>query len=313
VSGGRAGRPPSLAVQIVLFGNEPDQQVRLAEGLAATLRQAMAAGAVGRIAVRWGDCSPEPALPGEVVDTLARCLDGVATSVDHVFFAANLGSAGGSNALARLGDEDVIWVMNPDTYPSPRAAARLLDALAEPGVAAAEARQLPVEHPKVYDRATGDTAWVSGFCTMFRRTAFEQVGGFDDHFFPLYCDDVDLSWRLRLTGHRIVHVEHAPVFHDTRVGGGGAVVMSDHAVFDSARARLFLARRYGRPDVEDELLTWIDAHGSPAHRRAAAEFRRRVDDGDLPEPLPEAESVAVFEGADYARHRFRYDVVVGDT
>ena len=305
--------PVGLGVQIVLFENDPDGQLRLAEGLATTLRRAIDAGAVERVSVRWGDCSPEPVLAPDIVDALRHRLGDVTTDVEVVGFGANLGSAGGSNALAAGRTEDVIWVLNPDTYPSPRSAERLLAALARPGVAAAEARQLPIEHPKVYDAVTGETGWASGFCTMFRRTVFEEAGGFDDHFFPMYCDDVDLSWRLRLAGHRVVHVEDAAVFHDKRIGGEGGVEMSEFAVFDSARARLFLARRYARADVEAELLAWVDAHGTPAHRRAATEFRARVSAGDVPQAIEGAATVAVFEGADYAHHRFRYDMAVVDS
>ncbi|HSL74383.1 MAG TPA: glycosyltransferase family 2 protein [Ilumatobacteraceae bacterium] len=303
----------SLGVQIVVYENEPDGQVRLAEGLATTLRRAIDAGAVERVSVRWGDCSPLPVLAPDAVDALRLRLSDVTAEVDVECFGDNLGSAGGSNALAARGSEDVIWVLNPDTYPSPRTAERLLAALARPGVAAAEARQLPIEHPKEYDSVSGETGWASGFCTMLRRTAFEEVDGFDAHFFPMYCDDVDLSWRLRLAGHRVVHVDEAAVFHDKRIGGEGGVEMSDFAVFDSARARLFLARRYGRPDVEAELLAWVDGHGTPAHRRAAAEFRQRVSIGDVPEVIEGASTVAVFEGADYAHHRFGYDVAVVDS
>ena len=186
----------------------------------------------------------------------------------------------------------------------------MLEALARPGVGATEGRQLPVELPKVYDPVTGETEWASGCCMMIRRSAFEAVGGFDDHFFPMYCDDVDLSWRLRLAGHRIVHVPLAAVFHDKRVGVDGRVQVSEFSVFDSARARLFLARRYGRPDVEDQLRDWVAQHGTPAHRRAVAEYVARERSGDVPARLDAAESVATFLGADYAHHRYDQSVVV---
>ena len=60
-------------------------------------------------------------------------------------------------------------------------------------------RQIPYEHPKAYDPVTLDTPWVSGAATLFRREAFEAVGGFDDAIF-MYGEDVDLSWRLRARG-----------------------------------------------------------------------------------------------------------------
>ena len=107
---------------------------------------------------------------------------------------------------------------------------------------------------------------------MFRREAFDQVGGFDDHFFPMYCDDVDVSWRLKLAGWRVVHAPRAAVFHDKRITVGAAVEVSDFERASGTLARLFLTRRYGRPDLEAETLEWIALDGSEAHRAAAEDF-----------------------------------------
>ena len=40
---------------------------------------------------------------------------------------------------------------------------------------------------------------------LYRRAAFEEIGGFDERFF-CYFEDVDLGFRLRLRGHRCVYV-----------------------------------------------------------------------------------------------------------
>jgi GT2 family glycosyltransferase len=302
----------SVAVQIVIYENPVDQLVRLAAGVAASVRAARTAGAVDRVVVRFGDCSPTPALDVAGQQAIGGELDGAVDDVSFTYFDANLGSAGGSNALAALADESVIWVLNPDTYPAPRAAAELLTNLAlADDVAAAEARQIPVEHPKWYDPQTGETGWVAGACVMFRRSAFDAVGGFDSHFFPLYCDDVDVSWRLRLAGWRLVHVPSAVVFHDKRPHLDGSVRASPTEARSTFLATLWLYRRYGRPDLEAACLDELERSGSgglggTGFGDVAAEFRQRTALGDAPEVIDRAAHVADFVDGQFAPRRFIY-------
>ena len=56
------------------------------------------------------------------------------------------------------------------------------------------------------------TFFPNGGAFAVGRAAFERAGGFDDRFFAYY-DDVDLGWRLRLTGARIRVVPAALVYH----------------------------------------------------------------------------------------------------
>jgi N-acetylglucosaminyl-diphospho-decaprenol L-rhamnosyltransferase len=54
--------------------------------------------------------------------------------------------------------------------------------------------------------------WVSGACFLVRRTAWDEVGGFDPSFF-MYMEDVDLCWRLGAAGWTIVYEPSAEVVH----------------------------------------------------------------------------------------------------
>lgn len=47
---------------------------------------------------------------------------------------------------------------------------------------------------------------------VVKREAFEKVGGFDEDFF-LYFEEVDLCWRMRLLGNKVVLVPEAKVLH----------------------------------------------------------------------------------------------------
>jgi len=304
----RFGVSQTVRIQLVLYNNEFADICRTIAAVRACISHARSAGRLGQVVVAVGDCSPTPALTAEQTEALRQLLAPCDATLTHRFFDANLGSAGGSNQLAADGAEPVLWILNPDTYPSPTCLSLLLDELQPATVAAVEARQLPIEHPKGYHPDTGEATWLTGACLLIKREAFEAVDGFDAHFFPLYCDDVDLSWRLRAAGWTLRTVPRATVFHDKRPGPDGRPVGSEVEVESGAGARLLLARRYARPDVEQRELASFEASAMAPLRRAAQRFRERLASGDLPETLEHAAGVADLDQKYYGPHRFRYDL-----
>jgi len=58
--------------------------------------------------------------------------------------------------------------------------------------------------------------WATGACMMMRARHYHEAGGLDGRFFA-HNEEIDLCWRLRLTGKRIVCVPDSKVYH---VGGG---------------------------------------------------------------------------------------------
>jgi GT2 family glycosyltransferase len=75
----------------------------------------------------------------------------------------------------------------------------------------------PIAKRNVVTSASDSTVvdWVSGACMLVRRTAFEEVGGFDPRYF-LYWEDADLCRRLRGRGYQVRYVPAATAVH--RVG-----------------------------------------------------------------------------------------------
>lgn len=57
--------------------------------------------------------------------------------------------------------------------------------------------------------------WASGACLFVRSDLYHQVGGLDDDFFA-HMEEVDLCWRLKNLGYKIMCVPASEVFH---VGG----------------------------------------------------------------------------------------------
>ena len=52
----------------------------------------------------------------------------------------------------------------------------------------------------------------SGAAMMIQKTKFENIGGFDERFF-MYAEDIDLSYRVRESGHKNYLIKSAPVIH----------------------------------------------------------------------------------------------------
>lgn len=89
-----------------------------------------------------------------------------------------------------------------------------------------------------------DTGWLSGACLLVRRSAFDELHGFDDGYF-MYFEDVDLGYRLGKAGYRNVYEPSALVSHS------GAHATTDHSAqmirAHHASARRFLGRKYSGP------------------------------------------------------------------
>ena len=62
------------------------------------------------------------------------------------------------------------------------------------------------------DTALSDVDAVSGALMLLPRTAFAQIGGFDEGFF-LHAEDLDLCRRVRTSGNRVVVANRVPVNH----------------------------------------------------------------------------------------------------
>ncbi|MFH0830455.1 MAG: glycosyltransferase family 2 protein, partial [Parcubacteria group bacterium] len=58
-----------------------------------------------------------------------------------------------------------------------------------------------------------ETPWCSGAAQLINRRALQRSGLFDEHFF-MYCEDVDLSWRMWAKGYRCIYEPRAKVWHE---------------------------------------------------------------------------------------------------
>lgn len=294
----------SVAVQSIVFNNPVDALHRAALAVAESCRQAVANDRVSGWRYVVGDCSPKPVFSTEDQARFAQLISAAGGVFEYEFFNANLGSAAGHNRLANCHDDELIVILNPDAMIAPLAIGHLATALETPGVGSAEARQVPLEHPKEYNPHTFDTEWSSTACLMTVRTAFNAVGGFDSDTFFLYCDDVDYSWQLRLHGFRVLYLPWATVFHDKRLSIRGEWLASEAEVYHSALAAILLAHKYSRKRLASKLSRNFAASPNTHLQAAAEEFERRKRDSELCTPVDARHRVARFTDGKYTTHRF---------
>lgn len=62
-------------------------------------------------------------------------------------------------------------------------------------------------------RESGYVFAASGGASLYRASLFDEIGLFDEDFFA-YLEDVDLSFRAQLAGHRVFYTDSAVAYHD---------------------------------------------------------------------------------------------------
>ncbi len=165
----------------------------------------------------------------------------------------NKGFAIANNIGARLAHGKRIALLNADAYPEPDWLEKLLKAAeTNPEYTSFSSRQIQFNVPDLLDGA-GDAyhisglAWRNGYklssktygleqqevfsacaaAALYSREEFLKVSGFDEDYFS-YFEDVDLGFRLRLSGAKCLYVPEAVVHH---VGSASTGKRSDFSVY----------------------------------------------------------------------------------
>lgn len=190
--------------------------------------------------------------------------------VTAVRAAANRGFAAGVNegvsTAGPLGDDDCLWLVNPDTSPEPGSLGALVDAVCDdlaeivsPLITTGPARDVIWFAGGDLDLRVGDSrhrgqglalsemvpdvrqcTFVTGAAMLLTVRAWRRLGGLREHYF-LYWEDADLSHRAAQAGLRMALVPRAVLWH--QVGGSDpSSGMSADYYFYMQRNRAWLMR-----------------------------------------------------------------------
>lgn len=293
----------SITIQSVLFHTPISSMEHALASIDWSAEIGRREGLHGLVEVAYGDCSPSPGVTETVLAGWRERFTNIA-NIKYSFFGENLGHGGAQNRIAQDTTTDLLVISNPDVLPSARTLGYLVEVLEDKTVGIAEAKQLPLEHPKSYDRVSGATSWASGAFSMFRAAQFRDLGGFDPVSFFMYGDDVDLSWRFRIVGYRVIFQPAATVFHDKRLNARAEWLPTQAERYYSAESALLLAYKWSRDDVLGTLLSQMRAFPDDIIRSAVREFDKRNVEERLPPRLDLQNLTAEFTSGNYAEHRW---------
>lgn len=175
----------------------------------------------------------------------------------------NWGFSGGNNLAAKQSHAEWLLFINNDAFP---ARANWVKTMIETADDCGWAAIGPISnavlglqhevHSGKWDRVHR-TKFLSGFCFLVRREAFEKVGGWDEIFFN-GDEDLDLSLRLRRAGFtlgidRKIHVHHQNQATLSEVARQQGATPTDWY----ARTRQILTEKWGERILRD-LWFWED-------------------------------------------------------
>jgi GT2 family glycosyltransferase len=165
---------------------------------------------------------------------------------------SNRGFGAAANQGAAIASSDILLCLNPDAIAQSGALTEIVEALKSPSVGAVggvllgddgqpdrgfSVRRFPTTTAVISEILLFNRLWPgnpvnrryrcldidyekvqdvdqpAGACLAVSRVAWESVGGFDEAFFPVWFEDVDLCLRLRQRGWRIVYWPKARFIH----------------------------------------------------------------------------------------------------
>ena len=136
-----------------------------------------------------------------------------------------------------------------------------------------------------YDAVADNIHWASGACLFVRRKLYIEAGGLDASFFA-HMEEIDLCWRMRLSGYTLAAVPQAVVYH---LGGGSLPVENPRKTYlnfrnnllmlhknlpDSCRSRKLFVRRLLDTAAFAKFLLSLDIANANAILKAHRDFRK---------------------------------------
>lgn len=182
------------------------------------------------------------------------------TNLKVIALKKNYGFSKGNNIGIKYAQGDYLIILNNDTVVEPNWLIELVSVMeTDAKIGAAQSKLLSLANKKSIDSARDFVdyyglsirrgSWgeedrgqydrieeifsARGAALIVRSKILTEIGAFDADFFLSY-EDVDLCWRIRLNGYKIVFVPKSRVYHI----GGATTISSSANVFHIEKSRL---------------------------------------------------------------------------
>lgn len=155
------------------------------------------------------------------------------TSIQFYKSSENKGFGSGHNLISKLADSKYILVLNPDaTLLEPHTIERLMADFNDPKVKAVGPQVIQHQTIQWWDHGEylfGNpglnvqsrpsqpkyVGWISGAFTIFEKTTYQKLGGYDENIF-LFKEDDDIGYRLSKLGFKMLYDPRVKIQH---IGG----------------------------------------------------------------------------------------------
>ena len=201
-------------------------------------------------------------------DSITYLHENFGNDIEFITLPKNTGYAGGYNEALKMIQADYFLLLNSDVSVTENWMAPLLEVMeADYNVAICQPKILSFDEPTKFEYAGGaggwldilgypfckgrvlrqiendlgqydyssEIFWASGAAFMIRAPLFKAIGGFDASYFA-HMEEIDLCWRVKRAGFKIMVVPDAIIYH---VGGGTLDYDSPKKVYLNFRNSLY--------------------------------------------------------------------------
>jgi len=202
-------------------------------------------------------------------DDSSSCLQNDFPEVKFVQFNQNYGFAEGYNQALKYNSAEYILLLNSDVEVTENWLAPLIKMMdSHPLIGSCQPKILSLNQPDIFEYAGASGGfidklgypfcrgriidarehdlgqyntpisvfWTSGAAMMIRGKIWHQLGGFDADFWA-HMEEIDLCWRMKNQGYKVVVNPESTVFH---LGGGTLAYGSPQKIYLNFRNNLFL-------------------------------------------------------------------------